>query len=252
MKYFSKCFAIGFLLLTGCATTTPPAVFLPIKSSETVPFFRNGVAIGALNSDSTYLLVSLEPTAIAHHEYMRLWFLCKNKSDSPFLLEPLKVVTLRMEGGAVTFDVISPESPTKILAHIKNEEARTMIFQAVGGTLEALSAQPTTIRNAKGEEWTVNDTSAKVAAINKKTLESIKNTAFLYDTFKNSINSGILRRNTIFPQESVNGYIYFPLPQIRNDVHQRIKLYPAKYTYKLSISTQFSTKMVEFTPAEGE
>jgi hypothetical protein len=197
-------------------------------------------------------MLSLEPTEIASNGYMRLWFLYKNNSNSPFLLEPLKATVLRMKRDESNFDDILPDSPTKILAHIKNEEATSMIFQAIGGTLEALSAQPTTIKNSKGEEWKVNDKSEKVAAISNKTSASIARTALLYDIFKRSVNSGILRRNTIFPEESVNGYIYFPLPSTGGYRREKRIVDPATCKYTLYISTQFGPKEVDFTPAEGE
>lgn len=245
-------FAAVLILLSGCASTTPEAVFLPVRSSETVPFFRNGIPIGALKSDSSIVMISLEPTEIAHHKYMRLWLLYMNNSNTPFLLEPLKALVLHLERKDNSFEDILPDSPTQILAHIKNEEATSMIFQAIGGTLEALSAQPTTIKSSKGEEWKVNDKSAKVEAITNKTAASMANTALLYDIFKGSVNAGVLRRNTIFSLESVNGYVYFSIPTIEGHFADKISLDPSKYNFKLTINTQFGEKTVDFEPAEGE
>lgn len=74
-------------------------------------------------------------------------------------------------------------------------------------------------------------------------------TAILYDIFQSSVNSGILRRNTIFPGESVNGYIYFPIPADENGF---LLIKPESHNYRLFITTQIGSKVIEFTPAEGE
>jgi len=248
------------LMFLNCASTKPPVIYLPTQNSEVMSFYRNGLPIGVVNTDSSFIIVLFEPTDVGDIDYMRLWLLYKNKSNTPYLLEPLKAVKLSIlsiKGDRKSFDDITPESPTKILAHIKNEKTVSLIAQAIGGTLKAMSAQPTTITSPKGDKWVVNDRDTKVDAIESKTMASMVNTAILYDIFQNSVNTGILRRNTIFPGESVNGYVYFPLPKTKHTTPfypyvEEDLIEPEHYNYKFSISTQFGSKVIEFTPAEGE
>lgn len=245
------------LILSSCASTKPPVIYLPTQNSEVMSFYRNGLPIGVVNTDSSFIIVLLEPTDVSGADYMRLWLLYKNNSNAPFLLEPLKAVKLSIQGDKNSFDNITPESPTKILAHIKNEKTVSLITQAIGGTLKAMSAQPTTITSPKGDKWVVNDRDTKVDAIESKTMASMVNTAILYDIFQNSVNTGILRRNTVFPGESVNGYVYFPLPKAEHTTPfypyvEEDLIEPEHYNYKFSISTQFGSKVIEFTLAEGE
>jgi len=247
------------LMLSSCASTKPPVIYLPTQDSEVMSFYRNGLPIGAVNTDSSFIIVLLEPTELAGTEYMRLWLLYKNNSNTPYLFEPLKAVKLNIpsiQADEKSFDNIAPESPTKILAHIKNEKTVNLITQAIGGTLKAMSTQSTTITNTKGDKWVVNDREAKVDAIESRTASSMVSTAILYDIFQSSVNSGILRRNTVFPGESVNGYVYFPLPLVIYDPYgynrQEVVIKPENYTYRLFITTQIGSKVIEFTPAEGE
>jgi len=247
------------LILSSCASTKPPVIYLPTQNSEVMSFYRNGLPIGAVNTDSSFIIVLLEPTELAGTEYMRLWLLYKNNSHTPYLLEPLKAVKLSIlsiQGDSKPFDNIIPESPTKILSHIKNEKTVTLIAQAIGGTLKAMSTQSTTITNPKGDKWVVNDREAKVDAIESRTTSSMVSTAILYDIFQSSVNSGILRRNTIFPSESVNGYVYFPLPLVIIDSNgynrHEVVIKPENCTYRLFITTQIGSKVIEFTPGEGE
>jgi len=256
---FISIFILILTVISSCASTKPPVIYLPSQNSEVMSFYRNGFPIGVVNTDSSFIIVLLEPTELAGTEYMRLWFLYKNNSHTPFLLEPLKAVKLsilRTQEDRKLFDNITPESPAKILSHIKNEKTVTLIAQAIGGTLKAMSTQPTTITNPRGDKWVVNGRDAKVNAVESQTMSSMVSTAMLYDVFQSSVNSGILRRNTLFPGESVNGYVYFPLPVLIIDENgynrHEVVIKPENCTYTLFITTQMGSKEIEFTPAEGE
>lgn len=239
------------LLVSSCASTKPPAIFIPREEIQVSSFYRNGLPIGTINGDSSFIMISMEPVFVSGSKYMRLWFLYKNNSSIPFLLEPLKAVKLHILGEKKSYPDINPESPTKILARIENEKATQLILQAIGGTLEALSTQPTTITNRSGEEWKANDQSEKAQVVTDRTISKISTTAQLYNIFKNSMNTGILRRNTIFSGESANGYIYFPLVNVLKDKDITFENL-SRYKYKLYITTPYGDNLIEFEAATGE
>ena len=241
-----------FIIFSGCASTVPPKIYLPSQNSETAAYYRNGLPIGATQTGAILLMTSLEPAEISGKHYMRLWLLYKNAVDSAYLLEPLKMVKLTVIGNKKTYSDIGPESPTKVLARIENEKASKLIMQAIGGTLEALSTQPTTVTDPAGDVWTVNDKGTKIKAVVNNTTEAMANTSILYDVFKTSINSGILRRNTLLTGESANGYMYFPLPTLTTASGGIIAINPEKYKFVFTISSQAGDKSIEFIPAEGE
>lgn len=224
------------LMFLNCASTKPPVIYLPTQNSEVMSFYRNGLPIGVVNTDSSFIIVLFEPTDVGDIDYMRLWLLYKNNSNTPYLLEPLKAVKFYIQGKKKSYNNIFPESPTKILANIENEKAVSLIAQAIGGALQAMSTEHPYERER---------------AIDRTT-SSIGNTVILYDIFKESINSGILRRNTVFPGESVNGYIYFPLPIYEISYGKYDAINTAKYNYRLYIITQDDTKSIDFMPASGE
>ena len=241
------------MIFAGCASTVPPKIYLPLQNSETTAYYRNGLPIAATQTANSLLMTSLEPDNVSGKGYMRLWFLYKNTTDSAYLLEPLKIITLTIEGEKHNYSDIVPESPAKLLAGIENEKASKLIFQAIGGTLEALSTEPTTVTDPAGGEWKVNDKGAKTRAVVSNTMESMAHTSNLYDVFKTSINSGILRRNTLFAGQSVNGYIYFPLPKkIPAPNNNNVDINPEKHTFVFTISSQAGNEIIEFSPAEGE
>jgi hypothetical protein len=237
--------------LCGCASTAPPTIFVPSETASVVSYFRNGIPIASFSEDSSLVVLSLEESDLGNTKYMRLWFLYKNNSMTPYLLEPLKIVTLSLKGTKRSYDDIGPESPTNVLARIDNEKAISLIAQAIGGALSAASTRPTTLTISSGEEMVVNDQAEKKEAKMLQTSSSMTTTSLLYDEFKHSVNAGILRRNTIFPGESVNGYVYFPLP-LRETGFDRLPITPSKYNYNLKITTQFGSNVIEFVPGEGE
>ena len=240
-------------LIGGCAATVPSRVYLPTQTHETMSFYRNGVPLGIVVIDSVTIMVSIEPVEVAGRRYMRLWFLYKNNSSTQYLLEPMKSILLTIKGREKSYEHISPESPTVMLAHIENEKAVSLIAQAIGGTLQAMSVQPTTMTNPAGGDWKINDKGAKQQAIQDRSARSMSATATMYDIFEKSINSGILRRNTVFPGQGVNGYVYFPLPKPRRGGFKgEISIEPEEYDYQLDITTQSGNRVVEFTPVEGE
>jgi hypothetical protein len=233
------------------------------------PFFTSGQPIAAIESDEAFMMLSLEPTHIASRPYIRLWLLYQNTTDTPYLLEPLNFVTLtttRLSRSKTQSS--TPESPTKILAHISNEKAITLIAQAIGGTLQEMSVKPTTSKTIiddsaiPGRRLTattvVNDREEKISDVRDRTSQAMWDTAIWYDVYENSINKGILRRNTVFPGQSVNGFIYFPFPLPRDaetagpfrdtgDYYRTMD-----YMHVVAIGLESETLNIEFLPIEGE
>lgn len=260
---------LTLFLVGSCATNNvlPPTIYLPAQADRVAPFYVNGVPIGAVASDSAFIMVSLEFVTIGRAEYMRLWLLYENEGNTPLLLEPLSAVTLGVTSGRDSCDGIVPESPTQLAKRVSNEAAKSMILQAIGGALEALSVQPTRITGPLGEEiLKVDDTDEKLERIRDRSSAGIRNTAVYYDVFRRSVTTGILRRNTVFPGQSVNGYIYFPLhtiwwgelrcplpePVRGRQEYRSIRMDAIHSKFLLDIRGQFSTERVEFMPVEGE
>ncbi len=268
-RYASILILISIVL--GCASTKPFTKYLPEQQENVFPFFTSGQPIGAIETAEAFLLLSLEPTYVAGRPYIRLWMLYQNTSDKPYLLEPLQFVTLTSTHISKDKSKSSqPESPTKILAHISNDKAATMIMQAIGGTLEQMAVKPTTTRTETYEIanggvrtstaiTTVDDESKKRGEIHDRTVNAMMNTAIWYELYQSSVSEGILRRNTIFPTQSVNGYIYFPFSWpggldwgYRRYRDQDLFLRSMDYIYSVSFVTAEGDQDIKFVPIEGE
>ena len=250
------------LLVFGCASTVPRTVFRPKETPTVRSFFRNGAAIGAVSGDSVFALTQVEPVLVGSsgRRYIRLWVLFENNSSSPLLIEPLKCTSLQVESthetagrGSTNPIVLTPESPTRILAAISNEQAAAAILGTIGATLEAAAVQPTQSRSTYksptgapilSSQTTYDDAGEKQRAILNRSSAQIASTESWYESYKNSVNSGILRRNTLFPGEGVHGFIYFRAPSNQPSGPRR------RYVVKVSLPA--GERAIVFEPIEGE
>jgi len=256
MNYLKKVLVLSSLFIVGCASTVPNNVFLPVETSKTIPFFRNGIPIAAGFTDSTFILTSIEPSDgyPGGSRAIRLWLLFKNNAHKPFLLKPLEHVTLTCEDlEKGTSKTITPISPTLLSAAIENEKRTIQTLQIIGGTLKNLAAQPTTINDNYGNSWQVNDLEEKKERILAKTIDNTSNTAYWYEIYKRSLYSGILKKNTIFFNESVNGLIFFPIsPSLYGDMLNVTEKKRKRYKYTVTVQTPDGMKSTTFTAIPGE
>jgi len=235
------------LMLAGCAASAPPTVYEPTvyepaSNGSVYSFYKNGYALGTAGNDSCRVIVELEPSKVAGSWYIRLWLLYYNSSASPFLLDPVKAARLTavLNNGDTIESKATP--PYKILASIDNQKTIAILAQAIGGVVQQ---RPTSITNTwTGEQWQVNDTEEKTEMAVSKTNASIVATSMIYDLYKQSVIAGIFRRNTIFPRQSVTGYIYFSLPDY--DIYY----YP--YGVHLEIFTQGGQLNFDFKRVKAE
>ena len=251
--------ALLLLFAAGCASTVPLTVYQPRDTASVQSFFRNGAAIGAIYGDSVFALAQVESVDLVNYgeAYVRLWLLVENHSSMPMLVEPLKCASLNIEstgiaaahrhassGNPVT---LTPASPTKILAMISNAKATSAILSGIGAALEAAAAQPTKAvtthsNNYTSETTTLNDKGEKERGILDRRATQRASTSDWYDSFKSSVNQGILRRNTLFPGEGVNGYIYFRAISQPASSHRR---------YIVTLAMPEGEKIATFDPIEG-
>lgn len=266
------------IVFGGCTSSIPEKVYQPEKNSEVNSYFINGIPIGVLSDDSLIIMAIMKPENVAGEDYIKLWLLYGNKMNTEYLLAPLEFATMTLEIDTTIISKIEhyksnikPESPTKILADIENEKAKALIITAIGGALQTLSTQNTKIYDKnKKEILSIGDKDVKNEYILQKTKEQLNNTAYYFDIFQESVNQGILRRNTLFPYRSVSGYLYMPVPEIkyRYITFQKSGIYQVEYfsehvlsfneivEYLHKIIFKFNTpvgiKTIEFKPIKGE
>ncbi len=108
--------------------------------------------------------------------------------------------------------------------------------------MQAVTTPATTVTSSDGTTYQNNDQKEKINSVVQKTRQDIFNTNSWYDVFSNTVNNGILRKNTLFTGEGVNGYVYFEIPYLESKVSTKHKKpesnvdadrYPDSYTYEV-------------------
>ncbi len=209
-----RIFFLLLLFVSGCATSNHFLIYEAKPSNNIYTFYSNGIPITSIKNENFFVLLSTEETYLLHKTYLRVWILYQNNSESPVILEPYNLATLTGQYKGKTLNFY-PQSPTEILDAIDEQKNAALILQSIGGALKELSTNNTTISGNNGTRFEVNDQEEKRNAVNEQTQRKLSNISNWYNIFESSFNNGVLRKNTVFPHNSVNGYIYIPLPDIR-------------------------------------
>jgi hypothetical protein len=219
-------------------------VYYPSPTATSNTYYLNGIPFSANNGDSTYFVMAMETDKVAGKPYMRLWLLYQNKTNSPYLLEPLKILKLLIHAKDKIHNQI-PTSPSEILSRINSEKLSIQILQVIGGALQTVSTSmnpEATITDPSGGVYKINDENVG-GKIGARTAANMQSTAYMYEAYKNSINNVILRRNTVFKDKNIMGYVYFDISGINLKKATKLDLF---------INTQDGIQLIEFTPQEGE
>ena len=81
-------FALCILLLYGCAPVIIPTLYVPIETENVKCIYSKGQAIAAVRTADFSFLCLLDQASIGGEPYFRVWLLCNNNSEAPFLLQP--------------------------------------------------------------------------------------------------------------------------------------------------------------------
>ncbi len=238
--------------ILGCAQSQPPILLEPIPDENVTTIYSNGIPIASLNADSIFYLLSLDQVKVAGKQYFRLWVLVHNVADQTVLLDPIRLFRLRISQKGTSNnrmrDIASPASPTAILNDIEAEEASMQAINFIGGALEAMSAKNTTVRASSGASIEIGDAIAKRKAILRQANHNATQVSLWYNVFKSSINSGILRKNTLFSDQGVNGYVYFENRLVRSDQVFSIE----DFDFSLLLETQSGSTTIDYTKVRAD
>jgi hypothetical protein len=238
-------------MIFSCATTSPTPIFTPQPQNGVAYFYRDGRPFVATSIDSILVSFVLDYSVkLAGREYIRVWLLAQNNSRSDFLLDPwgsFKLIPL-FDGRSI--DTLFPISRTQIMSDIDNEQAITQIVQTIGSTLKALSTEPTTLTDSRGNKVQLNDRQEKLEQAARDSRVEMASTATLYAAFKTSVNAGIIRRNTLFPGEGIHGFIYFPKP-IPAPYYEGLFDF-TKYDLTMKISTSRGARLIKLSRTMGD
>lgn len=233
--------------------------FFPKETPNTYCIYGvdSSLPIGIFFSDSAFYMYALDTAIVDSEKYIRLWLLYKNLSQTLYDFDPLRCTKLHMSGKNRSYKDVSPETPERMLAVVKKTDAINLISKTIGSQLRTLAARQTEF------EW--EDYYADVLRTHTVPPNWVKEGAFirplrfspsrksslssnLYSIFGKSLNDGILKRYTVFPDNCVNGLIYFAFPGLNWKATASGFPEATEYVYTIEIITQSASKFIEFEP----
>jgi hypothetical protein len=226
--------------------------FFPKKSENTYCIYATApsMPIGILFSDSGMYMYSLDTAVVDSEKYLRLWLLYENLSQTPYLLDPMRCARLHMQGKRRSYEDISPDWPTKMLASVDTLKAISDVSEKVGKSLKALGVVQTSVSSLEDyfTYWagTTGPFHYVHGAFGPSRVGSLS--ADLYTVFSGGVNVGIMGRCTVYPKNSVNGYIYFPFPGLGWKVAAAGFSEASEYIYTIELITQTGRQLIQFIP----
>jgi len=217
----------------------------------------NTMPIGIFFSDSAFYMYCLDTAVIDSEKYIRMWLLYTNLSQTPYELDPMNCLRLHMKGKKYSYDGLIPDQPTKIRQEVKNEDVMKMASSTIGKQLQVTAEQDGMIKdiilhfllactppNWGGDPFhTVSERLIKDSKVIGRTSGKT-----LFQDYSASMNDGVLQRHLVYPNNSVQGYVYFPFPGLNWRATALGFPETAEYSYTIEIITQNGSKYIEFEP----
>jgi len=230
-------------------------LFFPKESPDIYCIYGtvSSLPIGIFFSDSAFYMYSLETAIIDSEKYVRLWLLYQNLSQTPYDLNPMKCVKMHMKGRKYSYNDIPPAPPMMVHTMVDTEQIIARISETIGQSLRKMAVLRAefTGQLEPFDEWAKATSGSQrpirwrldVPPADDGTLSPR-----LYKIFRNSVSVGIMQRYTVFPNNGVNGYIYFPFPGINWKASKAGFHEALEYNYQIEIVTQSGSKIIEFIP----
>ena len=246
MKHLCTITALLLLGATAFAADYKPhkATYHTGQTEDLRPYIISGVPITAAMGDSSYALLALETGRIGSKQYVKLWLLYQNLGGEPFLFEPLSHIKMTIETDKEPLAGLSPVPPSQLAKDIDTDEQAGAITARYIEPLRSVAAEtappPADPAAVPGDSANPPDQAAVEAAAARARMRS---PSYMYRTFISSANNGLLRRDTVFPGKSVNGYVYVLAPGADLEKCAKVTVY---------LTFNDGIRAFEFKPLAGE
>jgi len=247
MKILTLSTLVSIFLFSCTPYAGRPIVYEPQTAVSVFPFYVDGNPVSAVVTDNSIFQSSLDYSHVANRHYMRLWVSYSNFSNEPILFNPMESFNLTQY--YLTNDkklTHTPLFPSMINTLVLKDKQAAMVANAFIGIAEAASTTPTTYTSSKGVTIQANDLQEKLDTVNKNNADRVQNIVNSYEYYMKSINSILLKKNTVFPSQAVSGFVYFEIIGDSNS-----KYYARDYKYILQSIFSDRAITIEFIPVEG-
>jgi hypothetical protein len=225
-----------------------PIVYEPKETESVFSFYVNGNPVAAVISNSSAFQSSIEFNKLSQRHYLRVWVNFTNLSSKPVLLEPMNSFKLtQYKLIEKTKLELIPEYPSKIVQMIQSDKQSALLVNSFLGIIESVSTSATTYYSSTGENIQVNDLQEKLKIVAENTGIRSENISRNFDQFINNLDTFFLKKNTVFPNQSVSGFIYFELEKGKNIEYQA-----DEFAYILKSDFADINNSIHFLPVKAD
>ncbi len=214
--------------------------------------------IGVLMGDSAVYMYSLDTAVIDSEKYIQLWLLYKNLSHTPYDFNPGKCIRMHMTGGKHSYAAIPPASPATLHAMIDTGQLTARIVEIIGQPLRVgVALEKRFSAKQRNFEQTTRDAEQTEDFMSQnlerwyeeaQPADDLSFTSTLFKTYRNSLGVVLMQRYTVFPNNSVNGFIFFPFPGMNWKISSSGFHEAFEYDYQIELMTQDGKKIINFLP----
>lgn len=207
------------------------SVYFPLGTLQTRCIYGTvwSTPIGISFDDSSLCLYALDIAVVDSEPYLRLWFLYKNMASIPFdfnLTHNLGLQSLQHE----TPETLIRGNGMARDAAIDSAAVIKTIGEKIGTTLRTLAVQERIVLNEREKFF-----GERIGG------DGIMASGSLYHIFESSDDNGILKPQTIPPGKSINGYIYYRIPETILNASDA-----GNTVYQLNITTPAGVTTIRF------
>lgn len=203
-----------------------PFYFYPGTEVGQYCVFPSGYAqpIGVLFTDSAFYMYSVNVVVRDSQQFLCLWLLYQNNSEYPRFIQPRAELSLKVkdethQNPSKISPLLSAEALHLTTVDESNRESRDKIGGAIGKLLEyqqrirpgSFHTLPLLVDAAGG---TISDASGVMVVqpdVQKSPAGIGLSSEYLSATFQGSFHAGILGKYLVYPHNTIDGLVYFPL-----------------------------------------
>lgn len=237
------------IVIAGCVhQSARPIVYEPQSSQKVFSYYVDGNPVAAVVTDNSIFQSAIEHTKLTNRHYIRMWVNYTNFSQDPILFNPMESFQVtQTDKLSDTHSKLEVVYPSEIIQSVIKAEQAAIIANAFIGWSEMVSTSPTTFTTSTGFTIEQNDLEEKINTVSKNTSSRTQKIVNNYDYFVKNMNSILIRKNTVFPGQSVSGFIYFDLSIGVNDSYLA-----EDYKYKLKFNFVDFDGIIKFDPVLGD
>ena len=245
----SLIFIIFLITINSCQTSfVRPIVYEPKESSDVALYYFDGNPVAELISEDKILQASVTYSKLTTRDFIRVWVNYTNLTDKPELIDPMKSFILHQyRYDKRTEKEYSPQYPYIIVSRLQREKQNAILVNAFIGILEAASTTATVYYHSSGDVIVKNDLQEKLNMVYNNSALRADMLRQNFDQLVRDVNTIFLKKNTVFPNQSISGFIFFEIEK-GTELYYKAK----NYAYVLKVNLPSIDHKIQFLPVEGD